>query len=105
MSTCESCCRDYNSHPSVGKPPGAIIFICVKHDSLFCGRALSTTASQNIEPCAAADWDRAARASWQSRCKRYDQSCAHRRDRVRDVTLCSQWQILWVGNRREGQVF
>src|SRR6266852_2241139 len=42
----------------------------------------------------------AARTSWQAACEVIDQSFAHGCDRVWDVTLRAQGQILWVDDER-----
>src|SRR5258708_32262112 len=57
--------------------------VLLRHKTSSAGRSSST-----------------ARTSWQAACEGIDQSFAHGCDRVWDVTLRAQGQILWVDDER-----
>src|SRR5882757_10653967 len=60
--------------------------------------ALSTTASLVALPQLPKVWSVAARTSWQSSDDGVDQSYSHGGDRVWNVSLRPQGELLWVGS-------
>src|SRR5258708_24622996 len=72
-----------SSQPSWPSSECRQTLVLLRHKTSSAGRSSST-----------------ARTSWQAACEGIDQSFAHGCDRVLDVTLRAQGQILWVDGER-----